>query len=190
MFSDESTVRQFHYHHTRVRRPVGQRYNSRYTVATVKHPLSIMFWGSISCQGRGGLLIMPRKTTINAATYLRILQQKLPLFMRMRNCTVFQHDGAPCHTAKIVKTWLASSNITVLAPWPGSSPDLNPIEHCWAMVQRKVADMRPASAAELEEKLKMVWVQQISQAYCCRLIESMPARIQAVIKAKGGPTKY
>ena len=55
MFSDESTVKQFYNYTPHVRRPVGERYNSRYTVPCVKHSPSVMIWGCLSAKGRGGL---------------------------------------------------------------------------------------------------------------------------------------
>ena len=41
----------------------------------------------------------------------------------------------------------------------------------------------------LEQAIKEVWVRDILPAYCRNVVESMPRRLQAVIKAKGGPTK-
>ncbi len=42
---------------------------------------------------------------------------------------------------------------------------------------------------ELEEQVKNEWW-SIPQETIQNLIDSMPARVEAVIKAKGGPTKY
>ena len=39
-------------------------------------------------------------------------------------------DGAPCHTAKSIMTWLADSKVPVLK-WVGNPPDCNPIENLW-----------------------------------------------------------
>ena len=190
MFSDESTVSQYYNYNCRVRRPVGQRYNARYTICSVKHPKTVMFWGSISAKGCGALWLMPAGTTINSNIYLEILKDKLPLWMRRHQCTVFQQDGAPCHKARIVKQWLASENITLLDPWPGLSPDLNPIEQCWVMVKKKVNELKPTSQQDLIDKLQLVWVQQVTPEYCLSLVESMPSRIRAVLEAKGSTTKY
>lgn len=46
MFSDESSFKCIQARKNRVRRPVGSdRYDSKYTVKTVKHPDSVMIWG-------------------------------------------------------------------------------------------------------------------------------------------------
>ena len=63
MFSDETIVAQFRVGHTTIRRPAKQRYNKRYTEATVKHPTTVMIWWYIASSGRGGLFFLPPKTT-------------------------------------------------------------------------------------------------------------------------------
>ena len=185
-----STVSEYRTHVTPVRRPFGQRYNPRYTVGTVKHPKTVMFWGAISAYGCGPLWIMPTGTTINSAVYLSILKEKLPTWIGLRHCTIFQQDGAPCHQGKIIKRWMNSKRITLLDRLPGSSPDLNPIEHCWTVVKKKVSDLHPTGEQDLIQKLKIVWPQEITEEYCRTLIESMPNRIEAILKAQGGPKRY
>ena len=109
--------------------------------------------------------------------------------MAVHKCSVFMQDGAPCHRAKIVTQFLKAQKINIL-DWPGNSPDLNPIENLWTILKNKVSERQPTNAKMLEQAKKEVWVRDISQAYCRNLVESMPRRLEAVIKAKGGPTKY
>ncbi len=45
----------------------------------------------------------------------------------------FMQDGAPCHTARAVMNYLRERNVTVL-DWPGNSPDMNPIETLWGIM--------------------------------------------------------
>lgn len=189
LFSDESTVQQFNARKRHVRRPVGTRFQERYTTQTMKHPPSVMIWGGMSVNGTAGLYFLPPGTTMNGTKYVDLLNEKLELHMDIHNCTVFMHDGAPCHRSKTVTQFLKSKKIQTL-DWPGNSPDLNPIENLWTVLKDKVSEKQPGSAMELEKAIKEVWVRDLSAEYCRSLVESMPRRLEAVIKARGGPTKY
>lgn len=88
-----------------------------------------------------------------------------------------------------MKDFLNDASVRTLT-WPGNSPDLNPIENCWFMIGRKITDKKPRSLRELQETIVHVWHHEMNLDYIRKLIDSMPARVEAVIKAKGGPTKY
>ncbi len=102
--------------------------------------------------------------------------------------SIFQQDLAPAHTAKGTKSWFNNHGVTVL-DWPANSPDLNPIENLWGIVKRKIRDTRPNNADDMKATVKETWA-SIPPQQCHKLITSMPRRIEAVIKAKGAPTKY
>ena len=78
----------------------------------------------------------------------------------------------------------------MLHGWPSNSPDLNPIENFWVILKNKVSELNLTSYKDLVDKVKSVWLQQITVDYCNGLVESMPRRTQTVLEAKGGCTKY
>lgn len=91
----------------------------------MKLPQKIMVWGSFSAKGKGGLYFMKPNEMVNAKKYIEILESKLPTTMTIHRTTIFQQDGAPCHTAKVVQKWFKDNKFDLLER-PGNSPDLNP----------------------------------------------------------------
>ena len=71
------------------------------------------------------------------------------------------------------------------------SPDLNPIEHLWDYLKTNLGEYpEPLKGVhELWERVEVKW-DKIDKAVCKNLIENMPRRVEIVIKAKGGYTKY
>ena len=65
------------------------------------------------------------------------------------------------------------------------SPDLNPIEMLWSILNKKLASKPIYSKADLKKRLEEEW-NAVDQDLCIKLVESMPTRIQKYLKAKGG----
>ena len=104
----------------------------------------------------------------------------------------FQQDNAPCHKARNISNWfLEHDNEFTVLKWPPQSPDLNPIEHLWDVVERELRalDVHPSNLHQLQDAILSIWA-NISKECYQHLVESMPRRIKAVLKAKGGPTPY
>lgn len=101
---------------------------------------------------------------------------------------MFQQDGAPCHTATSTMAWFAKKGITVM-PWPSQSPDLNPIEHLWELMKKKLEKRPCKNISELKAALFELW-NLITPEETANLVSSMPRRCAAVVLSKGGHTKY
>ena len=85
--------------------------------------------------------------------------------------------------------WFRTHNVSVLK-WPGNSPDLNPIENLWARLKRLVGKKHPSNKQELISAIISSWFHVIDSKDLAALVDSMPARCQAVIDWKGFPTRY
>jgi transposase len=120
---------------------------------------------------------LPPDTSVSTRT----IRRRLQLHFKLR---AYHPASKPRLSTKNVKDRLA------FALKYRNSPDLSPIENCWAVMKKKVSILKPTSREDLLEKIKRVWCSDISPEYCAQLIKSMPDRIAAVIKAKGGLTKY
>ena len=75
--------------------------------------------------------------------------------------------------------------------WPPNSPDLNPIENIWSYMKDIIARdyAQVSSAKEMKRIVQDMW-QQFTDGQWDKLIESMPNRMEAVIAANGGSTRF
>lgn len=160
---------------------------------TLKHGGgSITVWGCMTAQGPGNMAKI--EGNMNAELYCTILNEDLKgtieWYGMNKDEMIFQHDNDPKHTASKTKEWLKREKIQVL-DWPAQSPDLNPIEHLWDNLKRRLAgyERQPGAVRDLWERVQDEW-NKISKEECVRLIESMPRRIAAVLEANGRHTKY
>ena len=145
-----------------------------------------MVWGGIAYGRRTQLHII--RGNLNAIRYRdEILSFHLVPFLQQHNLTLQQ---ACPHVARICTAYLQAHNIDVL-PWPAFSPDLNPIEHLWEELDRRVRrrDNPPSSVLELEQALLQEW-NNIPQMTVNNLIKSMTRRVQSALDANGGHTRY
>ncbi len=130
------------------------------------------------------------KSTVNAAIYQDILEHfMLPSADKLYGDAdfIFQQDLAPAHTAKGTKSWFNGHGVTVL-DWPANSPDLNPrgsIGYCQEEDERHQTQQCRWPEGRYQRNLGFITPEQ-----CHRLIVFMPRCIDAVIHAKGAPTKY
>ena len=91
-----------------------------------------------------------------------------------RQRELFQQDNARPHAARVTIDYLEQNNINVLQ-WPSKSPDLNPIEHLWDQLGKRVRQRQPSPQTidQLRKMLQQEW-RTISRNNVINLIESMP----------------
>ncbi|KAG1168311.1 hypothetical protein G6F71_009160 [Rhizopus microsporus] len=154
---------------------------------------SIFLWGCIIAEGPGNLVKID--VGLGSALYCQILEEDLlgtlDYYEISKNHVYLLHDNDPKHRSKMTQEWLKSNEVKVI-DWPAYSPDLNPIENMWHFVKCELVkyDEPPKGMLELWERVEYIWNSKIDKDICLRYINSMPERIQAVIKAKGGEAKY
>ena len=86
--------------------------------------------------------------------------------------------------------YLQNQNITVI-PWSSKSPDLNPIEHLWDELDRRVHQRQPQpqTLQALQQALQYN-CQIIPQERIHRLMESMSRCLRTVLQVNGGHNRY
>ncbi|GFW75649.1 transposable element Tc1 transposase [Trichonephila clavipes] len=97
-------------------------------------------------------------------------------------------DNDPKHTARNAKIWCFFHCKQPLHT-PPQSPDINVIENLWATLETAVQKHQIRNKAHLKQVLQEEW-DKISSDTTKKLVESVPRRLEDIIKAKGHATKY
>ncbi|CAF4872576.1 unnamed protein product [Pieris macdunnoughi] len=176
----------------RILRP-GERYSAAAVQEYDKFGCgSVIVWGGVSLDERTDLVVVPGR--LCAQTYIEnVLEDHVwpaACMYGMGPDFLLMQDNARPHTAAITSDYLRQQEIRVME-WPSISPDLNPIEHIWDLLDRRIRKrpIAPQTLQQLTEALIEEW-ERIPQEDIRRIIRSMPRRCQAVIRAHGGYTRY
>ena len=135
--------------------------------------------------------------TVNLEVYAEILESSLQDTMAYygfdKKTFRFQQDNARPHTSGATKRWFRRHgySLDTVLDWPAQSPNLNPIEHVWhqLILRLNKYPTRATTISELEERIERGWY-KFTKEGCLKYIDSLPRRINAVIRSRGGPTRY
>ncbi|GFT00840.1 transposase domain containing protein [Trichonephila clavipes] len=74
--------------------------------------------------------------------------------------------------------------------WSPNLPDLNQIEHIWEVMGQQLRFQRQPihNTSDLRDRCLNIWY-NVSPAIYQELVASMPRRVEAVLRAKGGSTR-
>ena len=160
-----------------------------------------IIWGGMTGRGLTGLHFIPQGETLTADYYINNTLEKdakplfrrknnvneaidkLKLFSSNRHMAFVRSQGRPPPPQAWCKRNL--SNFIEKTSWPPNSPDINPVENLWSIMDKVIyKDPTPKTMKDLKRRLKQAW----KNIPLSTLYEShfMPQRLQNVIKNKGG----
>ncbi|GFV41702.1 transposable element Tcb2 transposase [Trichonephila clavipes] len=149
----------------------------------------VLVYGGISIDGRTDVYII-RDGPLTARRYrdqiLRLIV--VPYAAAIGDDFILIDDNCRPHRANLVEDFLFEEEI-VQMEWPACSPDMNPIEHVWDALGRRVAGRQPPpqTLEELERALLEEW-DRIPQLVINSLIDSMPQKCSTLLTVRGNHT--
>lgn len=191
LWTDETKIELFGHNKGRYAwRRKNTAFQEKHLLPTVKFGGgSIMLWGCVASAGTGNLVKVEGR--MDSTQYQRILEnniQESVTKLKLRRGWIFQQDNDPKHRSKSTQAFMQRNKYNVLE-WPSQSPDLNIIENLWDDLKRAVHARHPSNLTELEMFCKEEW-SKIPSSRIQTLIRGYRKRLEAVIFAKGGSTKY
>jgi len=171
-----------------VRRRADEAYQPNTIQPSDSYSKTVMIWGAISVDGVGPLVRI--NETVDSNVYISILRHWLRRYYPglYGGGLIFQQDNAPAHRTSAVDEWFEGYGIEVL-DWPTKSPDLNIIEGIWSHLKYKFRGRIFRDEDELWRELQKFW-RQVGDRFIQNYYRSLPNRMRALIKAKGGYIKY
>ncbi|GFX44178.1 transposable element Tcb2 transposase [Trichonephila clavipes] len=151
----------------------------------------VLVWGGIMLGSRTDLHIFDAGS-VNGTRYCNeILLPYVRLFRGAMGLQfLFMVDNAPCHRTVADEQLLESEDIERM-DWPARSPDLNPIEHAWDFLGRRLAarTLPPVTIRELRLALQDEWA-AMPQQLIDTLILSMGRRCETCLAVRGDHIPY
>ncbi|GBM92888.1 hypothetical protein AVEN_205218-1 [Araneus ventricosus] len=152
-----------------------------------------MVWDVCSWRDMGPLIRL--ETTLTGGKYLSILSDHLHSFLSIVNSDglgQFQQDNATPHASRVATKWFQehSSDFRHFH-WPPKCPEMNTIEDIRDALLHAVENRSPPprTPMDLWTVLKDEWC-ELPPRYLQTLVESMPHRVAALLRVRGGATRY
>lgn len=190
LWTDEMSIRVGPQGEHWCQRLINTEWFPTHVVEKEKHAAKIHVWAAFS--GKYGVEdIFTFEENLDSDLLLTILKQCLHTSssrLKTSGQWWFQQDNDPKHKSKLIQGWLAQQGIDCIE-WPPYSPDLNPIENLWANLKKRVEKSNVRTVEELKEAVVKHW-QETDTELTRKLVQSMPARLNAVVQNQGCMTGY
>lgn len=183
-----------------VTRTASEEYHSSCLLPRFAKLETIHVWGCFFGTTKGPLLFWDKTVmgqTITAKGYCEHTVPHLEAFWyqvsrETEDYVYILQDGASVHMANYTTKVLQEKGLyNYLFPWIAKSPDLNLIEGVWRLIKARIHARipRPNNNALMREAIQEEW-DKIDTQDLQLLLSGMPERVQAVLNAHGGHTKY
>jgi hypothetical protein len=142
---------------------------------------------------KGSLPLIEIQTNPTADQLQRALEVAIPAIEQLLGHEyVLLHDLSSAFTAKSTQEYLQQHVPSFFSKeeYPGNSPDINCIENVIGHTKRLVSDKRPRNTTELVAALNEAWYEATSPKHVEALYASMTERMEALVRAKGGNTRF
>ena len=149
-----------------------------------------MVWGGIRHNGKTELFLI--EGNLNAIQYRDeiLYQHVVPQDRAVGANFVLVDDNARPHRGQVVNQYLVQQGIARM-DWPSKSPDLNPIEHVWALMKHNLSQrlMPHHTIADLRLMVLDEW-NNLTMQFINKLVRSMNKRARQVVQFRGSYTDY
>lgn len=164
------------------RRGDKRRYRER-----VQCPAKVLVWGVIGVGWRflKVLDIQLANGGVTSDVYRESCLRELKGVKEIRGRRL-QQDGALVHWTPPNRHYIKNQlKLPTLDGWPAHSPDLNPIEHMWSIVQRSVSARGPWAVDELRKYVSEEW-NKVPVSVVDSLVLSFKKRCGECVAVRGG----
>ena len=144
-----------------------------------------------------GVVMCEQYDSIDGPTFAKMMDNCIPQAFALSinpHGNLFVQDGDPSQNSKVANEILLNYGLEIVTI-PARSPDLNPIENFFNLAKKAVQEqardkmIKSETFAEFSARVRDTIV-NFDRKIISNLIGNMDKRIRAVIKCKGGRTKY
>lgn len=153
--------------------------------------ISVGYWGWMCASGPGELVEITGR--LNSHAYKDILEQVLTPTAHAcfgNRLIKFFQDNLPIHNARSVQQWFEEQEDLHLIKMPSKSSAVNLIENLWGLMVQNWHTSVVRTTQSLKNHVHEIWDSFIGTDIISPMVNSMRDRLEAVIAAEGGYSRY